>query len=337
MIVSNDLEKLKGSRILITGATGMIGRSLVKYIEELNEQQNAGIYVIAHGRNPEKLQRLFKDKENLEMLEADITELAYDKEVDYIIHTASITGGSKQHVDFPMRTIRTAIDGTRRVLDLALKNSCKGTIFLSSLEAYGNTGLDKPVIKETDGGYIDTMNPRSSYPEGKRISECMFTAYAKEYGLRTMVARLTSSFGYGVAVTDNRFFSQFARSILDEQNIVLKSTGETVRNYCDTLDVAEALLYMLCHGESGEAYNVANMDNEISVKDVAQLFIDCTPGTKSVVEFDLGENVAKFGYNPTMRNVLDCTKLMELGWRPRYSVSEMIVHLLDSLRKERMA
>lgn len=330
-----DFSSLYKSSILITGATGMIGQNIVEYIRKLNEKENAGITIIAHGRSEEKLNALYGQYMEGSLFRttvSDIIDLTYEGDVEYIIHTASITGGSKQHLDYPMRTLETAIDGTRRVLDLALEKKSKGIVFLSSLEVYGFTGNSEHNIREADGGYIDTMNPRSSYSEGKRVSECLFTAYAKQYGLRAMVARLTASFGAGASVKDNRVFAQFARSIISKENIVLKSTGETVRDYCDALDVASALLTILSHGEPGQAYNVANMDTEISIRDLAQRFIDLYPESGSKLVFDLKEDAAKLGYNPIMRNVLDSQKLMELGWKPEYSIDEMIRHLVESLR-----
>ncbi len=326
------IEQLRDSRILVTGATGMIGQNIVNLVQTLNRQENAEIQLLLHGRSREKLNRLYPSSE-AEKLVCDVTELQYDGPVDYIIHTASVTGGSKQHLDYPMRTLGTAIDGTRRVLDLGLEKGSKGLVFLSSLEVYGFTGTAGKNITETDGGYIDTMNPRSSYSEGKRVSECLFTAYAKQYGLPAKVARLTASFGAGVSPTDKRVFAQFAQSILAGDNIVLKSTGETVRDYCDALDVASALLTILAVGKPGEAYNVANMETEISIRDLAQRFIDLYPESGSKLVFDLNEDAASLGYNPVMRNVLDSSKLMELGWRPSYGIDDMIRHLVESLRQ----
>lgn len=313
----------------------MIGQNIVSYISNLNAKEHAHIRIILHGRNEEKMNRLYKaymDDSLIKTVVCDVRDLTYAEEVDYIIHTASITGGSRQHLEFPLRTLEVAIDGSRRMLELALEKKCKGIVLLSSLEVYGFTGTTGKSIKENDGGYIDTMNPRSSYSEGKRISECLFTAYAKQYGLRAMVARLTASFGKGVSSTDNRVFAQFARSVLSGENIVLKSTGETVRNYCDALDVASALLTILTCGEAGQAYNVANMDTEISIKELARAFINAYPDSETTLVFDLKEDVTNLGYNPTMRNVLDATKLIELGWKPKYSIEDMIRHLVESLR-----
>ena len=329
-----DFSTLYNKSIMITGATGMIGQNIVAFIKRLNEKENASITVIAHGRNAEKFNALYGEFISDPLFKAtisDVTELQYDEPVDYIIHAASITGGSKQHLDFPMRTLGTAIDGTRRVLDLAMDKHCQGVVFLSSLEVYGYTGKAENNITETDGGYIDTMNPRSSYSEGKRVSECLFTAYAKQYGLPAMVARLTASFGAGVSPKDNRVFAQFAKSILAGEDIVLQSTGETVRDYCDAMDVASALLTILISGTPGQAYNVANMSTEISIRDLAQRFINLYPESGSKLVFDLKEDAAKIGYNPVMRNVLDSTKLMNLGWTPQFSIDDMIRHLVESL------
>ncbi len=325
----NDYKELFNSTILITGATGMIGKNIVELLEYINQTDNGNIRIIVHGRDKQKIDSLYPDYKKIV---CDISELHYNGDVDYIIHTASITGGSKQHMDYPLRTLNTSIDGTRRVLELGKEKNSKGVVFLSSIEVYGYTESDKPSIKECDGGFIDTMNPRSSYKEGKRISECLFTAYAKEYNLRAMVARLTSSFGYGVAYHDNRVFAQFARSILNRENIVLKSTGETVRNYCDAKDVASALLILLCKGEKAEAYNVANMNTEISIKALAQKFIDNYPEAGSELIFDLGEDAVNLGYNPIIRCVLDSSKLMKLGWTPKYDIDNMIVHLVEYMK-----
>lgn len=332
---NNWIEKLKNSKILVAGSTGMIGQNAVARIKELNRTDNAGITVIAHGRNEEKLKAIYgEDIKNgsLEYLVSDVADIEYDGEIDYIIHSASITGGSKQHLEFPMRTLDNAIDGTRRILNLALEKKVKGVVFLSSLESYGIPTVTRDYVKETDGGYVDPMNPRSSYPEGKRISECLFTSYAKQYGVPATVARLTASFGACASLTDNRVFAQFARSIIAGEDIVLKSTGETVRDYCDAYDVAEALLVILANGTPGEAYNVANMDTEISIRDLAKTYVELYPESGSKLVFDLKEDARNLGYNPTMRTVLSSEKLMNIGWKPKYGIEDMIKHLVESMK-----
>lgn len=338
---SNKFEEiakhLADSTILITGASGMMGQNIVRILTQMNDEMNADIKIVAHARSLEKAEKVFAEytsRSDFQMYISDIVNFDFDGDVDYIIHTAGVTGGSKQHVDFPMRTISVALDGTRRVLDVALSKKAKGVVYLSSLEAYGNTGVDKTEIFETDGGYIDPVNVRSSYSESKRMCECMCASYTKQYGLPTYIARLTATFGYGVAYNDNRVFAQFARSIIEKNDIVLKSTGETVRNYCDAEDAAMALLLMFVNGVPGEAYNVANMNAEISIKDLAEKFITLFPESNISLKFDLGDDAAKLGYIAVMRNVINSEKLMSIGWEPVYSMDEMIIRLVNSLKKE---
>lgn len=328
---------LKESSILVTGATGMIGQNLVRVLLGMNDRWNVGINVIAHARNDEKARTIFQSeiqRNDLSLVVCDIAALKVHNKVDYIVHAAGVTGGSRQHIDYPMRTISVALEGTKIVLDIAREKNSKGIVLLSSLEVYGNTGMDTQYIQESDGGYIDPLNVRSSYSESKRMCECMFASYAKQYGVPATVARLTASFGRGASSSDDRVFAQFAKSILTRSNIVLKTTGETVRDYCDAEDVAFALLAILLRGAPGEAYNVANMNTEISIKDLALKFIELYPENNTSLCFDLSEGAAKFGYNKTMRKVLNSHKLMDLGWCPRYDIEDMIHHLVDSLGKE---
>lgn len=329
-------NKLANSTVLITGASGMMGQNIVRILAQMNDEEGADIKIVAHARSLEKAEKVFAAytvRDDFQILINDIVNFDFDGDVDYIIHTAGVTGGSKQHVDFPMRTISVALDGTRRVLDVAVEKKAKGVVYLSSLEAYGNTGVDKTEIFETDGGYIDPVNVRSSYSESKRMCECMCASYTKQYGIPTYVARLTATFGYGVSYNDNRVFAQFARSVIEKSDIVLKSTGETVRNYCDAEDAAIGLLLMLINGVPGEAYNVANMQAEISIKNLAQRFIELFPESNISLRFDLGEDAAKLGYIAVMRNVLNSEKLMGIGWEPVYSMDEMIVRLVNNLKE----
>jgi dTDP-glucose 4,6-dehydratase len=319
--------------ILVTGATGMIGSNIIRRI--ISEKKC--VKVVACVRNKEKAMLKFSeyyDNPRFRLLETDIcVPIEFEDSVDYIVHTAGVTGGSKQHIDYPMRTINTAIQGTVNVLEYARKHNVRGVLFFSSLEIYGKVDTSVGYIYEKDGGYIDPTNVRSSYSESKRMCECICVSYAKQYGMNVIIARPTATFGAGVDYNDGRVFAQFARSVIEKRDIVLKSTGETVRNYCDVEDCVDAILLLLEKGKSGEAYNIANMETEISIKDFAQKFITLFPEASIELKFDLSEDPTKFGYNQTMRAVLNATKLMELGWKPKHSLDDTIIQLVKSMQE----
>lgn len=88
---------------------------------------------------------------------------------------------------------------------------------------------------------------------------------------------------------------------------------------------------LLTNGTPGEAYNVANMDTVISIKDMAVKFIELYPESKIKLIFDLKDDATKLGYNATTRNVLNSEKLMKIGWNPQFSLEDMIRHLVSSI------
>lgn len=88
---------------------------------------------------------------------------------------------------------------------------------------------------------MDLTNVRSSYLEGKRMSELLCNSYADQYGLRVVTARLTQVFGAGVLPSENRVFAQFARSVMQGEDIVLHTTGQSEGNYVYAMDAVKAI------------------------------------------------------------------------------------------------
>lgn len=248
-------------------------------------------------------------------------------EATHIIHFASPTA-SRYFVDFPVETADTILVGTRTVLEYARAHRLQSLIFVSSLEVYGVVTDDSLPLTEDRQGWIDPMSVRSGYPMAKRMAECLCHAYAKEYGVPVRVARLAQTFGAGVAADDNRVFAQFARNIIQGENIVLHTTGEVSRCYCYTTDALSALMYLMAFGQDGEAYNVANESTYISVIDMARfLCAHFNTAVKPVIQLQEG-----LGYSPVTRLRLDCQKLRALGWEPHYNLEEMFDHLIKSMQ-----
>ena len=192
-----DWNLLDGSTILVTGATGLIGSQIIKALACRNRICNASIKILACVRNMEKAKVVFADvldRAELKIIEGDVTKIFDIKEnVDYLIHTASATA-SKEFVTKPVEVIQTAINGTQNFLELAKNKNAKGAVYLSSMEAFGVVQASDKKAEEKDLGFIDLENVRSCYPESKRLSECLCTAYASEYNVPVKVARLSQTF-----------------------------------------------------------------------------------------------------------------------------------------------
>ena len=328
-------EKLAEKTVFVTGATGLIGSQIVRALGCRNRLHGDNIHLVVLARSYEKAEKLFRpliQRGELTVLTGDINALpAVDGPVDYIIHGASATS-SQYFVSHPVETILTAIDGTRAVLQLATEKRVQGFVYLSSLEVYGTPAADAGLIQETYSGYIDPLQVRSSYSEGKRMVECLCASYAAEYGVPVRIARLSQTFGPGVEYHDGRVFAEFARCAIEKRNIVLHTPGRTVRSYCYTKDAVTALLTILLCGESGQAYNVTNMDTAVSIREMAEMVCRIFPGSGIQVEMDTPKDLSSFGYNPEMVIRLDSRKLQALGWKAETGLEEMFLRLVESMQ-----
>ena len=341
--VQQDVEKIaqddsipwacfEGKSILVTGATGLIGSLLIKTLACRNRLFGSRITIKALVRNEIKAKQIFSDvlsRDFFEIIVNDVCVPIKTSQVDYIIHGACSTS-SVDFVNKPVETIWTSIQGTRNILEFAKDNAVAGVVYLSSLEYYGVP--PKQNVDETDLGHLNPTSIRSSYSESKRLAECMCVSYASEYKVPVKAVRLAQTFGPGVSASDNRVFAQFAHNIINNENIILHTKGETIRNYCYTADAVSGILIVLAKGVSGEAYNIANPSTTISIAEMAKFVCENFGKGQSQLEFDLSKDESVFGYNPTMKISLVADKISSLGWVAKTDLREMFERTIASLR-----
>jgi dTDP-glucose 4,6-dehydratase len=329
-IVQNPIiDELKGKTVFITGATGLIGSEIVLSLLCANRLKDLGIKIVAQVRNYNKATVIFEkvlNNPNLEFVVQDINnEFVYPKNVDYIIHCACVTS-SKEMVEEPIKCIQTTVNGAKNILDFANSKNVAGICYLSSLEIYGNVNK-ATLIDENAYGFIDLTSPRSCYPEAKRLAEVLFASYCNKYGIKTSIARLAQTFGAGISKDDNRVFAQFAKSAINKKDIILHTKGETVRNYCYLTDCVTGIFYILLRGEKGEAYNLANTKTGISILDMANLVAQ-----KNNINVKVEFSGTNYGYNPTIKVLLNTQKIEKLGWKPKYELDKMFERTIEGLK-----
>jgi nucleoside-diphosphate-sugar epimerase len=321
-------ERFRGATVLVTGATGVIGSAVARVLCAAN-----GV-VVAQGRDIAKGRRL-EDELGVRFLAADVRELSaatcgLDK-VDFVVHAAAVTA-SADMVARPGDVLTTAVEGTRNVLDLAVALGASGVVYVSSMEVYGQ-GLSG-VVTESDLGSLDSDDPRSSYPEGKRQAEALSAAYARNHGLRTTSARLGLTFGAGVPndPANTRVALQFARAVLAGRDIELHTEGTGVTNVCYLADAVRALLLLATKGAAGEAYNVGNEEASMTIREMAEVVAREVAGGAIDVVVRKPEDIASRGYAPPSSYRLASDKIRALGWEPRYGMAEMYQRMIASWR-----
>lgn len=324
-------DKIEGKNILVTGATGLIGHSIVSALLHYGANTANPPQVLALVRNVDKARRLYEDcpQEHLKLIVGDVTNQSnIDEKIDYIIHGASLTQ-SRAFVTNPVEVIRTAVLGTVNMLELARQKHVESFVYLSSMEVYGAHQSDDKVA-ETCETNLDTMAVRSGYPESKRMCESLCTSYFNEYGVPAKVVRLTQTFGPGVEYGDGRVFAEFSRCVIDNRDIVLHTKGETKRSYLYTEDAVTAILTVLTKGENGQAYNAANEETYCSIYDMAAMVTSEIANNNIQVRIEEDDD-GRYGYAPVLKMNLDTTKLRSLGWKGSTSLKDMFSNMLQSM------
>ena len=327
---------------LITGITGYIGMQLVKKVVESEAFEKKEIKILLHSRNKDKYESMFYwlNSEQVYPIFSDIKDIKDEVlqrqqegsfgEIDYIIHCASNTMSSYM-VSNPVETIDGIVAGTKAVLELAKEQKVKSMVYLSSMEVYGDVACDcDNRITEDILGQIDILKPRSSYPLGKRMAEGYCAAYAYEYGVPVKIARLAQTFGKGILPNENRSFAQFVRAAAEKRDIVLKTEGKSIGNSVAIEDAVDAIIFLLQNGRSGQAYNVVNENNTMSIKEMAELVAHIIGKDKVKVVIDI-EDSLKTGYAADTRLCMSGEKLRRLGWEAKKSIEEMFLDVYNGI------
>ena len=323
-------EWLGGKRVLITGATGLIGSFLTEALLALD----ADIQVYAAGRSAEGVKRRFgalTESPWLHFVPYDAAcPSGFDFDADYAVHAACSAHPLAYATD-PVGIMRANLLGAMDLLEYLRDHPSARLALLSTGEVYGeNPGLPEG-FSEGDHGYIDPMRPRACYPESKRAAETLCASYVAQYGVQAVVARLCHVYGPTFTPANSRADAQFLRNALSGADIVMKSAGTQVRSWCYVADAVSAILTLLGRGEPGQAYNVGNREAVHSIREYAQTLAELSGVS---LKFDLPPALERSGYTPVTRAVLNPAKLEALGWTPRFDLRRGLEHTYRCLAEQ---
>jgi len=315
--IENDLESiflaskdvfssLKDAKIFITGGTGFIGCWLLESLRYANQLSSLNIQVTVLTRS----QKTFSLKaphlayyEPFTFLEGDILN-AFSLEGDFthFIHAAT-DASADLNENNPIAMFNTVVEGTRRVLDLAVEKKPKKILYLSSGAVYGQQPWEMERVREDWIGAPNCGDARAAYAEGKRAAEMICAIYGKQYGLTISIARIFALLGPYLSLDIHFAAGNFIRDVIQGKKIIVNGNGLPCRSYLYASDLTVWLWHLLVSGASGQAYNVGS-DESVSIRELAKRVSNVLggPGFEILGKDDLGWNLGRYVPDTTLIN-----------------------------------
>jgi UDP-glucuronate decarboxylase len=248
-----DLSPLDGSSILVTGASGLIGITLLACLRHRMRVTGRPIEVAAVTHSP--LPAIFRDLldgPHIRLYQCDLADAEACRTLpsaEFVIHAA----GYGQPGKFLQNPAKTILLNTLATAALLERMPAAGKfLFISSSEVY--SGSPRGPHQESDIGTTDPSHPRACYIEGKRCGEAICHAFRSQ-GRDAKIARLALAYGPGTRPDDQRVLNSVIRKGLLDRRIALLDQGDARRTYCYLTDAVEMLLSILLYGREA-VYNV---------------------------------------------------------------------------------
>ena len=231
-------------KIIVTGATGFIGREIVGELEEKNHRiyraGNSNINYRASNSDVFKI-----DITNTE----EVCKLKKLNEVDALIHSAGL---AHQFGDIEREKFQKInVEGTRNILELAVDLKVKHFILISSTAVYGTEKKIGKTVKVIDES--DVCRPQTFYAESKLEAEKQARQVCGQNDLDLTIFRLAPVLGEG-----NK--GNVARMIeaIDRERFVWIGDGQNYKSLIYKKDVARACGKILLNKKKGaEMFNLA--------------------------------------------------------------------------------
>jgi UDP-glucuronate decarboxylase len=323
-----DLSQLKQSRILLLGASGLLGTYFSYLIYYLNTVKKFGIKADLYTMRPvgdDSRIAILRGVPGVRFFEHDASlYVKYQETYDFMIHAAGY-GSPAFFLKDPIRTIDLNYIGMKSVLESALEKNPKARIlYLSSSEIYGSPAEGNFPTPETYPGNSPVTSNRACYIESKRLAETLCLSYKSMHDMEVRIARPALSYGPGMTMEDGRVISQFIKKAYQEKEIRMVDDGKDLRCFCYLSDVLRELLYILLLSKD-TIYNVGSAREEVSIFELATMIAERF-GVKVIPGPGKDASVA----HAPSRVQLDLKKLEgESGLRPRIGMKEGLQRTID--------
>ncbi len=309
-----DYGSWKGRRVLVTGATGLVGSWLVKVLVGAEAQVTALVRdwdpqsELLRSGTVNKISIVNGVLEDFYCVERAINE----HEVDTVFHLGAqtIVGTANRS---PLPTFEANIRGTYNLLEACRRHPTVTRIVIASSDKAYGTGTTLP--------YTEEMPPLGQHPYdvSKSCADLISQAYHHTYGLPVIIARCGNIYGGG-DLNWNRIIPGTIRSLHQGESPIIRSDGKFTRDYIYVQDAVQAYMTMAQALESkelsGHAFNFGP-SQPLSVIEVVKTLC------RLMDREDILPVILDEAKSEIRDQYLDSSKAQKLlGWSPQYTLEE---------------
>ena len=311
--------KSRPRRVLLAGGAGFVGSHLAERLLRdgcevlcLDNLQTGRLGNVAHLMREARFSFLRHDIVNPVAVEGPLDE----------VWNLACAASPPQYQADPLHTMRTCIQGSLHLLDLAREKGAR-ILQASTSEVYGDPEV--PLQSESYRGCVNTWGPRACYDEGKRAAETLFFEYAR-LGVTVRVARIFNTYGPRMSPEDGRVVSNLVRQALAGEPLTLYGDGSQTRSFAYVDDLVEGLVRLM----RSEVEGPVNLGNpgEFTVRELAEMVLQMTGSRSGIVHRPLPQD------DPRQRRPDIARATRELGWTPAVALRDGLARTIEAFREE---
>jgi UDP-glucuronate decarboxylase len=306
----NDLHALKSCTVLVTGAKGFLGKTVISFLDYVNKNKL---------QETERINIIAIDYEDFDICKPLHNFVKEDK-IDYIINFAGIAS-PKKYLQKPVETLDVSYLGTKNVLELAKDRGTKSVLMFSSSEVYGTPDPENIPTGEEYVGSVTTFGNRSCYDIGKNVLETLSYVYHNVYNSPVNVIRPFNLYGPLMNTDDGRIIANICKSMINEAEFSIYGNGQQTRTYCYVADAVVFMLKVLLLGKFGEIYNIGSEEEELSAVEITQQAYGLINPDNS--SYSIAPHPIDYPDNEPQRRKPDISKVKAAtGYVPRYKFED---------------
>jgi len=314
--------------LLITGGCGFIGSNFinhffVKNYNSINKLVN--IDVMYYCANENNVLPEIQNDSKYKLVKANINNpdlikfLLAENNINTVVHFAAQSHVENSFNNALLYTFDNIV-ATHTLLEMCrVWGKIDRFIHVSTDEVYGESMIEE-LCEEA------RLCPTNPYAATKAAAELLVSSYYHTFKMPIIITRGNNV--YGPNQYPEKLIPVFITKLNKNEKLPIQGDGECIRNFIYIKDAVDAFEIILKNGVIGEIYNIGgNIENEYSVKKVAQLLVSLLKGEQAEIT-DWIEYVPDRPFNDK-RYLINNNKIKNLGWVQKWPFLNGLLETID--------